>query len=216
MNDWDKYWLKKKEATHIIFDRIAGFYRRRIIPRILNFFIEKNYEKSAVLLHAGCGSGLVDKKASKRFKLISLDISMPALRMNKFSHMLIQGNVLHLPIKDKSIDGIYNLGVMEHFNEKEIAEILKEFDTVLKSRGKITLFWPPEFGLSTIFLKVVHFILNNILKRNMKLSPDEITRIKSPLHIKSICEKAGLKLIDYYFGPKDLFTYVVVTLEKNS
>lgn len=215
MKEWDRYWSEKQETSGVLFDRVADFYRKRIIPRLLEFFLRRNYSEGALLLHAGCGSGKVDQGISNRFKLVSLDIAMPALKINTSSCVLVQGNILELPIKANSFDGIYNLGVMEHFTEEELVRILKEFSRVTKKDAKVTLFWPPVFGTSEIFLKSVHFILNNILRRNVKLHPDEITRIRSYKHVKSICGKAGFKIIDYYFGPKDFFTHVVLTLKKD-
>ncbi|MBU1061647.1 MAG: class I SAM-dependent methyltransferase [Candidatus Omnitrophica bacterium] len=92
--------------------------------RIVNFFLEKHCPVGSLLLHAGCGNGDVDEKAGKRFKILSLDM---ALRTNNSSSKLAQGDVFRLPIKNSSIDGIYNLGLVEHFTENEIIEMLKEY-----------------------------------------------------------------------------------------
>ena len=214
MREWDRYWSEKHRTSGMLFDRVADFYRKHIIPRLLNFFLCKNYGEGSLLLHAGCGSGKVDEKIKGAFKLVSLDIAMPALKINTYSRMLVQGDILRLPIKTNTFDGIYNLGVMEHFTEEDLIKILKEFNRVLKPDARVTLFWPPVFGTSEIFLKTMHFILNNLFRRNVKLHPDEITRIKSHSHVKSICERADFKVVDYYFGPRDFFTHVVATLQK--
>ena len=217
MNDWDRYWLKKDKKdgiVSILYDRIALFYRRYIIIQILNFFLDKNYSANSLLLHAGCGNGDVDAKAARKFIILSLDMSLIALKTNSSSDMLVQGDIFRMPVKEESLDGIYSLGLMEHFTENEIVEILKKFSQVVKKNGKIILFWPSECSLSLLFLKIVHFIINNIFRMDTKLHPDEITRIRSYWHTKSFCEKADLKITDYYFGPRDLFTYVVVTLKK--
>jgi len=217
MHEWDRYWSKKKLISNILFDKVAIFYRKYIIPNSLRYFLIRNYPKNAFLLHAGCGSGKVDKISGidKKFRLLALDISIVALNINTSDCVKVQGNIINLPLEASSVDGIYNLGVMEHFNEDEIIQILKEFNRVLKTNGKVTLFWPPDFGLSVIFLKAVHFILNNIFRIGIKLHPDELTRIKSYSHVESLCERANFKIVDYYFGLKDLFTYAVVTLEKS-
>ncbi len=73
---------------------------------------------------------------------------------------------------------------------------------------------PPEYGLSVMFLKGVHFILNDVLKKNVQLHPAEISRPKSKAHARKIYEQHGLKMVDYYFGLMDLFTYAVIVLEK--
>jgi len=103
-----------------------------------------------------------------------------------------------------------------YFTEEEISAILREFYRVLKPRGRVLLFWPPEFGLSVSFMKIVNFILNNILKKNIKLHPDEVTRIQSKKHGQKMLEKDGFVMVDYYFGIKDAFTHVVLTAEKGA
>lgn len=119
-----------------------------------------------------------------------------------------------MPFEDETFDGIYDLGVIEHFTEDEIQQILMEFKRVLKKNGKICLFIPPTYGLTVKVLDTAHFILNKILRKNRKLHPDEITRVRSKAHIKTIIEKAGFSFIEYYFGPKDLFTQIVIVGEK--
>jgi ubiquinone/menaquinone biosynthesis C-methylase UbiE len=215
MDEWDKYWSKKKNLLNIIYDTVALFYRKYIIIRALNFFLYRNYSSDSVLLHAGCANGDLDVRVSRKFKLLSLDKSMAGLRINNTSGMRIQGDVFQMPVKNASLDGIYNLGLMEHFPEGRIIAMLKEFDRVLKERGRLIIFWPPEFGLSVNFLKVANVIINKIFKKNIKFHPDEITKIKSYRWVKSICERGNFKIMNYYFGPRDLFTYVVMVLEKD-
>ena len=55
-------------------------------------------------------------------------------------HELIQGSVFKTNFENKKFDGIYNLGVMEHFNLQDI-ENLNEFNRILKDDGKIILFF---------------------------------------------------------------------------
>ena len=94
--------------------------------------------------------------------------------------------------------------------------ILKEFHRVLKSNGKIILFWPPEYGLSVQFLKFAHFILNKIFRKKYTLHPDEISRIKSYKYIQNICNRANFNIDKYSFGIRDFFTYCVVVLSKDT
>jgi len=220
--DWDVYWEEQKKSTGgFLYDSIAAFYRKFIIRRILNFFVKKYFRPKSRILHAGCGSGQVDEDIREIVNITGLDISPNALKVNeKFNQgkcQLVLGDIFTMPFPAKDMDGIYNLGVMEHFSESDIQKILKEFRRVLKDGGKLIIFWPPEFGLSVSFLKVVKFVLEKIFRRkNVKLHPDEITRIKSKKHAVGIFRDSGFKVIRYYFGPKDLFTYAVIVAEKNS
>ncbi|MEW5693982.1 MAG: methyltransferase domain-containing protein, partial [Candidatus Hydrogenedentota bacterium] len=211
---WDEYWANKNKSALLIYDLIAAFYRKYIIKKSLNYFIMKYFIKDAKILHAGCGSGQVDIDIIGKYSITALDISTEALaiyrKVTKGHCNLLHGSIFAIPEPNATFDGIYNLGVMEHFTEGEINNILNEFNRVLKPNGKIILFWPPEFGISVVFLKFIRHFMNVLFKENIKLHPDEITKIKSKRQVKHLLLKAGFSLIEYYFGPKDLFTHVVV------
>ena len=214
---WDDYWRSKEAPVGGLYDFIAVLYRKFIIKPSLDHFLRKYFQQGWRVLHAGCGSGQVDTDINRWLKITALDISTQALaiykRNNPGIEEVVHGDIFALPFDDKSFDGVYNLGVMEHFTVEDIRKVLKELRRVLKPAGKIVLFWPPESGLSVVFLKMVHFILNDVLKRSVQLHPAEITRIQSRRHVKAICESAGgLEMLDYYFGPKDLFTQAVIVL----
>ncbi len=212
--EWDDYWQSQRKNKKILYDSIAIFYRKYIIKRGLNSHIKKLFKPKAKMLHAGCGGGQVDSDIINYADITGLDISTGALnlykRLYKDSCQVIHGSILNIPADNESFDGVYNLGVMEHFTQKDIKQILDEFNRVLKKNGKILLFWPPEFGLSVLFLNSLHFLLNRVLKKNIRLHPEEITKVKSRNQIKSIFKKSGFELVKFSFGPQDLFTYVVV------
>lgn len=217
---WSDYWSGKNKTSYLIYDLIAAFYRKVIIRPSLRSFIMRYFNASSRVLHAGCGSGQVDRVIGTTIPISALDISKEALsiykKSNKNYHELILGSIFDMPIAPASYDGIYNLGVMEHFTEAEIGQILIEFNRALRPGGKIVLFWPPEYGLSVIVLKIAHFVLNRILKKNIKLHPQEITRVRSRAQVKAYLDAADFRLLDYRFGPRDLFTYAVVVGEKQT
>jgi ubiquinone/menaquinone biosynthesis C-methylase UbiE len=216
--DWDIYWTDQNQTSGKLYDFFADFYRNNIIKKALNHFLLKHFTKGQELLHAGCGSGKVDTDIVDNFQVTALDISLPALKIydavNQHKAKIVQASIFEMPFEDETFDGIYDLGVIEHFTEDEIQQILMEFKRVLKKNGKICLFIPPTYGLTVKVLDTAHFILNKILRKNRKLHPDEITRVRSKAHIKTIIEKAGFSFIEYYFGPKDLFTQIVIVGEK--
>jgi len=216
--EWDEYWTKKQTFSQTIYRAIASFYRQYIIKSSLNHFIESQFKPGAKLLHAGSGAGQVDEDIIKNNDITALDISSEALKLYKFYNgkqaKLMLTSIFDIKAKPATFDGIYNLGVMEHFTKDEDIKILKEFNRVLKPNGKIVLFWPPKFGISVAFLNTTHFILNNILKRNIKLHPDEISLIESKKQVGEVLKAGGFKLTNFYFGPMDLFTYCVVVGKK--
>ena len=166
----------------------------------------------------GCGSGQMDTDIVPKMKVSAMDISKEALVLyqyfNKNGAKLIQGDILNIPCADNSFDGVYNVGVMEHFSAEQIDIILEQFRRVLRPNGKLILFWPPRFGLSVIFLGVVHFFLNVILRKKTRLHPDEDSLIKSKKQVIKLVEDHHFSCLRYYFGPRDLFTYVVVVAVK--
>ncbi len=216
--EWDLYWQSERNKRKILYDVAAVFYRKYIIKRALNYYFKKVFAPQARVLHAGCGGGQVDSEVVNFAKITALDISTEALNRYKRqygnAYRTVHGNVLKIPLQKESFEGVYNLGVMEHFTQKDIKKILDEFYRVLGKNGKILLFWPPRFGLSVIFLNSIHFILNNILKKNIRLHPHEITKVKSKKQIMEILAKSHFKLENFYFGPQDLFTYVVIIGKK--
>lgn len=216
--EWDKYWTKKKSASQSAYRLIASFYRQFIIKGSLNYFINSEFKKGDTLLHAGSGSGQVDKDIARKYNITALDISKEALKLYKFHNgqdsKTLKASIFDIPVKDNSFDGIYNLGVHEHFTGSENLKILKEFGRVLKPNGKIVFFWPPKFGLSVLFLNSLHFILNDILRRKIKLHPDELSLIDSKRQVENVLKDGGFKMTKFYFGPRDLFTYCVVVAKK--
>ncbi|MCO6500296.1 MAG: class I SAM-dependent methyltransferase [Vicingus serpentipes] len=217
--DWNVYWSKKGKSVNLLYDGIAKFYRYFIIQPYLKHFIRLNFKKDDQVLHAGCGSGQVDFGISDYVNITALDISPEALNIYKGLHkdaIVVNASIFDLPYEDNHFDGIYNLGVMEHFKEDEIQLILKEFKRILKPNGKIVLFWPPTFGVTVNVLDFAHFILNNLLKMNIQLHPEEITRIRSKKHAIRIIEESGFHMENYYFGIRDLFTQVVITASKKN
>ena len=63
-----------------------------------------------------------------------------------------QASIFALPQADESVDGVYNLGVLEHFTGEDIRSILREFHRVLRVGGKVLVFWPHERGTSVFVL----------------------------------------------------------------
>jgi ubiquinone/menaquinone biosynthesis C-methylase UbiE len=218
--DWDVYWAEKDKTGNAVYDFFAGVYRRVIVKNILNHFIKKHFANGIKALHAGCGSGQVDVDISKHIDITALDISKNALKIYKKVHgensKTFQGNIFNLPFPDNSFDGVYNLGVLEHFTQDEIHNILIEMKRVLKPNGKVLVLWPPVFGFTVFVLDSAHFILNKIFRMKIKLHPDEITRLKSKAHGIETFQRAGFKMLEYYFGPRDIFTQAVFVAQKPS
>lgn len=218
--EWTAYWKKKKKPGPLMYDLIAAFYRKFIIKPQLNRFAGKYFDSDSEVLHAGCGSGQVDSDIAHRLRISALDISEQALstycKCQPKNERLIHGTIFEIATPDSTFDGVYNLGVMEHFTEPEIVQILTEFHRVLKPGGKILLFWPPSFGLTVRALAALHWILRRMGKNEIKLHPDEITHVQSRRQVRAYLSAAGFSLLDFYFGYRDLFTQAVIVGQKRA
>ena len=216
--EWDEYWGAKENAGNLAYDLLAAVYRKAVIRRSLTHFITLHFPRDSRILHAGCGSGQVDADIAGRLRISALDISVSALaiyrKSNPRAEQLIHGSIFDIPVPNNSFDGVYNLGVMEHFTEEEITRILKEFHRVVRPGGKIVLFWPPAFGLTVRLLAAVHWFAHNILSKPLKLHPDEITHVRSKRQVSAYLREAGFEMVDFYFGVRDVFTQAVIIGEK--
>ncbi|MEO5328483.1 MAG: glycosyltransferase [Magnetococcus sp. THC-1_WYH] len=215
---WDVYWTRQSYRGQWIYDLIARFYRRFIIRPLVNHFLGKFFACDALILHAGCGGGMVDIDMSKHMRIDAMDISSKALSAYARHHVgtckLIHGSIFSIPCPAHHYDGLFNLGVMEHFQEEQIIPILREFNRVLKLGKCIILFWPPSYGLSVRVLKWVHQILHRFSKVEIQLHPLEHTYIISKEQTVEWLEQSGFSLKVFYFGLRDLFTYQVIVAEK--
>jgi dolichol-phosphate mannosyltransferase len=218
---WDAYWDGQKVGTGgLLYDAVAALYRKWIIRPALNRFVHQYFAPGARVLHAGCGGGQVDADIRHHVSITGLDISLNALRLykkvNRGHGQTLHGSIFDIPLPDGTLDGVYNLGVMEHFTEDEIRRILRECHRVLRPEGRVLVFWPPEFGLSVLFFKGLVWVFRNLLRRkNVKFHPGEITLVRSRSHVSGLFESAGFRVLRYSFGPRDLFTYAVVVAQRD-
>jgi dolichol-phosphate mannosyltransferase len=215
---WDSYWTRGQERSRRAYSIVASLYRRLAIRRNLNYFIHKHFQPGAQLLHAGCGSGQVDSELSREMRITAVDISRPALesyrRNNPCAEAVRRGDILNLDdLPGDSFDGAYNLGVVEHFTQDQIIQILKEMGRTVKPGGKVVIFWPHHRATSVLVLKVIHCILDLFHRKDgqsVRLHPPEISLLKSRKQARQVVEQAGFNLVDYYFGMRDLLVQAVV------
>jgi len=215
---WDNYWTRGRDKSRRAYAYVASLYRRLAIRRNLNHFIRKHFPPGARLLHAGCGSGQVDSRLSREMRITAVDISLPALesyrRNNPGAEAIRRGDIFHLnELAGDSFDGAYNLGVVEHFTQDQIVQILREMGRTVKPGGKVVIFWPHRRATSVFVLKLVHWMLDCFRRhggKQVRLHPPEISLLKSRDQAREVIELAGFKLIDYYFGIRDLLVQAVV------
>lgn len=216
--NWDSYWKKQSNSISRLYQIIAYIYRNTFIVSRINTYIDKYFEGKSNLLHCGCGSGHIDTKISKRHSLHAIDISEEAVlnyRHNVPDVMDVsQRCIFNTNYPNNKFDGIYNLGVMEHFKNEEIIQIFFEMKRILKINGRIILFWPHRFSSSVIFLKCIKYLFC-LFNKNISFHPAEISLVKNRKMIESLAQKTGFILESYDFSIRDLFVQTVICL-KNS
>ena len=213
-DDWNKYWATSRKSE-AVYGAIADFYRKFIISASLKRTFKKFVPPGALCLHAGAGSGEVDRALSHEWRVTGLDFSIEAVNQYRKRHsskdcMVIQADNFHLPFGAKKFDCIFNLGVMEHFTTIEIKEMLVEFRRVLKDDGIIILFWPPRYELSVMVLHAAHWIITRFNSSFTPLHPREISLIRSRRATRQLAESAGFTDITFKFAVRDLFTHEIL------
>ncbi len=138
---WDKFYQKQLEND--------SYFKEK--DSYLNNYYEDTYQqinerkkikKDLVYLEIGCGQMFFGQEIADKCKLvIGIDFCPSALKIAKRilenkgckNYLLIQGDILNLPIKENKIDLIYGGGVIEHF--KNTQQCINELFRVLRKDG---------------------------------------------------------------------------------
>ena len=218
-SDWDGYWNKGDSRYERIYDSIAKFYRTVIIDRAVHRVGRYYFDDRSHILHAGCGSGATDVPLAARVRMTGLDLSREALLLYRRFHpgnaSQIQGDLNAMPIRDGSFDGLLSIGVVEHFEAKELPSVFREHARVVRDGGYLILLWPPEWGLSVRVLATAELVATKLLRRSVRLHPPEPTLYRSKTQLLGFLQGTGLSLVSSTFGWRDLFTHQFVILIKD-
>ncbi len=218
-SQWERYWGAASEdsAFDMSFEICATWFRRLLIRPHLERILRRFVEPGSKLLHAGCGSGHVDVGLRHEYQITGCDLSSAALRsysqVNWPYCQVTQASIFEMPFEDGSFQGVYNLGVMEHFSQEEIVRALGEFHRILEPGGHLVMFWPPERSPMRYILGLFHAAASLFGKRATKqpLYPPEISRAKSKSQVQAWLEQSGFQLDYFEFSWRDLYTqYFVV------
>lgn len=217
---WEAYWDESEHRG--VYATIAKLYRRSLISRMLRHYFRRYFRDEAgrVYLHAGCGSGESDNRIGfERATFVLMDISAGALEIARARTALpnahfVVGDIFHPPFREASIDGVWNLGVMEHFYEPQISEIFRALGRILKPAGRGLILWPPRYGTSVIGLRLFLFVTNRILRRKLQLQPDEVALYWTKGWVRRLLQGSGLVIEGSHFTFRDFWTYVILVVTK--
>lgn len=212
---WDSYWKENATSGKVWYDVFAKFTRNILIkPRLISI-LKKNFKLNSELLHIGSGSGELDKDIIEYAKITALDYSNDAhiryISSNKEKSNCVIGDAFNLPFEDETFDGVYHLGLYEHYSDQDVKKMLSEVFRVLKKNGKVLIFWPPKYGSSVLFFKILKFFGK---KTDACLYPAEINLLKNKEHVRKVFDDTGFKLKKISFSIWDMFLQVGIVAEK--
>lgn len=131
-------------------------YKKKLVDKIIK------YAKNKKVIEMGCGTGLVAGYLQKQgLKVTALDLSQKVLdyarEIASKSNIIKpckydQGDILNLKYKKNSFDVSYSNGVMEHFNDEEVIQILK---------GQMNISKYVIFGIPSTYFNMNEKMLGN-------------------------------------------------------
>lgn len=139
----------KNEAERLEKQSTLGAYDFR--QELADIHFERKDLKPAVLLDAGCGSGIVTRYLAQQyptFKVLGMDASDLRVHQAKelaqthgpFKNLNFeQGSLLQTGLPDASVDGIVCRYVMQHLAWSDRPKVLAEFKRILKPGSQLVL-----------------------------------------------------------------------------
>lgn len=213
-NSWNKHWNNLNSTS--VLNNVFVFFRTNVIARDIAYSLNKYFPKDGIFLDSGCGTSQTSVKIPRHNrKFIAMDIADIIFHNHPdIVDYRVNGDVLRLPFKDDSIDGIWNVGLMEHFKPDELNIIFKEFNRILKPGCNAVLFWPPVYGPVNLVIKSLSFFNRKLNKDGESMFPEEPSLVRSKEWVRKIVEKNNLSLVDFHWPLRGAFIHLTVVIKK--
>jgi len=107
--------------------------------------IDKMVEKiknKKLILDAGCGDGLLLSKISDCKPIFGIDRNEESLKLakTKVSTPLVRGDIINMPFKNETFNGVILADVIEHVENDFL--LIKEIHRVLRRKGRLIITTP--------------------------------------------------------------------------
>ncbi|MEQ1765618.1 MAG: class I SAM-dependent methyltransferase [Pyrinomonadaceae bacterium] len=214
---WSAHWSAGKQQT--LSQRFFSFYRKAVFARTVKYFFDKYFPEKGIFVEAGSGTAetsmRIDKRGGSR-KLVAADIVQPVLKQcHPVMDERVCSDIFSLPFADNSIDGIWNVGVMEHFTQEEIDMIMREFYRVIKPGHRIILLIPGADSPPQKILRVMEKIINARNKgKEFRFHPPEISQMRSKRAGGEMLQRNGFQFVHYDYGFRSLLAFKTLVAVK--
>jgi len=136
----------KTQVVRSMFDSIAPRYE--LVNRLMTFGLDSSWRKrtvsalglapGSVVLDLACGTGDLSRTAAANGLIpIGADLSFGMLAASHGTGPLLQADATHLPLADRSVDGVLCGYALRNFTD--LAACLKEMGRVVRPGGRISL-----------------------------------------------------------------------------
>jgi SAM-dependent methyltransferase len=214
---WTEHWSSGKQESFA--QRFFSFYRKSVFARSVRYFLWRYFPARGMFVEAGSGTSEtsmhVDKNGGARM-LVALDLVIPVLeRAHPVMDFRVCGDIFRMPFRRDSLDGIWNVGVMEHFLHPDIDRILTEFRRVLRPGGRVILLWPASYSIPQRMLRCLEFVINMRRRgERFRFHPDEISQLRSTRQGREVLARNGFRPVHIDFGFRTLMAFQTLVGEK--
>ena len=168
---------------------------------VLSLFGGMEVGSAPQILDIGCGTGQFTPVLLRWGRVVGIDISPQAMRLNleklNPDSILVWGNAQSLPFRNGNFDLVWATSILEHLKEDKTA--LQEIVRVLKPRGRAVITVPAH-----------HFLWGH----NDELAHHQ--RRYSQVELENLCQECRLKILrSTYYGATLFPPALVVRKVKN-
>jgi len=217
---WGDFWEKQAYSKAPIPKLIR--WGRSYFSRIYTNFIKKHYVGTSVL-EAGCGSAEstfrlasetkdITKVAVMDFAPQSMVLAKRNARIYGVDADFVVGDIHLMPFKSRSFDFVWNMGVLEHFEDP--LPIIKEMERVTKKGGAMAAVVPFRY-YPMIYLSSILKPFSKVTKGYKKFQTwEETVRLWSSKQLQQKFGEVGLKRVKAHLLLRSFLADVVVVAEK--
>lgn len=214
---WADHWSPERQATGV--QRFFSFYRKAVFARTVAYFVDRYFPAEGTFVEAGSGTSETSQRIPRRGRrLVAVDIVLPVLRWcHPVMDVRMAADIFRLPFRPSTIEGIWNVGVVEHFPHRAIDEILREMHRVLRPGAPVILLWPADNSIPQKILRAIEWVVNR-RRRGPRFAfhPDEISKLRSNAEGREVLRRNGFEPVTVDWGLRSLMAFKVVVGRKGA